>query len=149
MVDDLTQLPGIGAASAKVFAKAGLLSFAAIAALAPDTLAERLQTAGGLKGKPDLAAIATAARNAATIDRGPEEPSSNGALAPTEGASKPARADDGARADGLTAITVTGPRRGRWRGGRFFTPEPLTFAATADELVVIAADPRLSWQPAG
>lgn len=52
-----------------------------------------------------------------------------------------------ATADGATAIIVTGPKKGRWRAGRYFTAESTLIELaelTDDELATIAADPALT-----
>lgn len=57
----------------------------------------------------------------------------------------PAEAPPGAAApDGMVTVVVTGPREGRYRGGRYFTDTASApFAVTADELAQLRADPRL------
>lgn len=41
-------------------------------------------------------------------------------------------------------VTVTGPAKGRWRGGRHWTAEPKTLALTQDEIDVLLTDPTIS-----
>ena len=41
-------------------------------------------------------------------------------------------------------VTVTGPAKGRWRGGRHWTAEPKTLALTLDEIDVLLTDPAIS-----
>jgi hypothetical protein len=44
-------------------------------------------------------------------------------------------------------VRVTGPKRGRWRAGRHFGPEPVDIAAgdlTEAEIAALAGDPALS-----
>ncbi|MFN4126923.1 hypothetical protein [Pannonibacter indicus] len=45
------------------------------------------------------------------------------------------------------SLTITGPRRGRWRGGRHFGPQPVTIPLadlTGDEIAALRADPALT-----
>lgn len=63
-------------------------------------------------------------------------------------APKPAGADKGVAAApaGLVAI-VTGPKKGRWRAGRFFTSEPVSIPLaelSEDDQAALLGDPRLS-----
>lgn len=44
----------------------------------------------------------------------------------------------------MVTVTVTGPKRGRWRTGRYFDAVPRTFEATADELLRLRDDPLLT-----
>lgn len=49
--------------------------------------------------------------------------------------------------EGMTTVTIVGPKAGRWRAGRKFDATPTTIAIadlTADELAAFEADPRLS-----
>ncbi|WP_323036248.1 hypothetical protein [Pararhodobacter sp.] len=116
-MDDLTLIKGIGATSAKLLAGDGLASFAALAALDP---ADPPQV-DGLRS-PDWAAwIADAALRVAPT---------------TEAENAPG---------GL--IVVTGPKRGRWRAGYHFGPEPVTLKLdelTEDECAAIGKDPMLT-----
>lgn len=44
-------------------------------------------------------------------------------------------------------ITVTGPKRGRWRAGRHFTAEPVQIPVadlTEEDIAALVGDPRLS-----
>lgn len=44
-------------------------------------------------------------------------------------------------------ITVTGPKRGRWRAGRHFTPQPVPIPLadlSDDEIAALAGDPYLT-----
>lgn len=41
-------------------------------------------------------------------------------------------------------VTVTGPAKGRWRGGRHWTAEPKTLELTQDEIDVLRTDPGIS-----
>ena len=44
-----------------------------------------------------------------------------------------------------TTITVTGPKKGRWRAGHHFGPEKITVEVSLSELELIAADASLDW----
>ncbi|OWV43188.1 hypothetical protein [Mameliella alba] len=44
-------------------------------------------------------------------------------------------------------LTVIGPRKGRWRAGRHFTPEPVQIPLanlSDDEIAMLAGDPKLT-----
>lgn len=48
--------------------------------------------------------------------------------------------------DDPVTITVTGPKKGRWRAGRHFTPAPLTIPLadlSDDEIAMLTDDPKL------
>lgn len=85
------------------------------------------------------------AAQAAQAGAGEEAPAEIGEAGPAGAADADPAAEP---ASGLArAISVTGPRRGRWRAGRHFTAEPVVLAL-ADlpeaELAAIEADPRLT-----
>ncbi|WP_300439398.1 hypothetical protein [uncultured Mameliella sp.] len=71
-------------------------------------------------------------------------PAAEVAAAPQE-AAKPAVPDPEQPPEGV--LTVTGPKKGRWRAGRHFTPEPVKIPLadlTEDEIAMLAADPKLT-----
>lgn len=45
--------------------------------------------------------------------------------------------------DGKIRVTITGPKSGRYRLGRQFTPEPITLDLTKEEFDAVDADPKL------
>ena len=52
--------------------------------------------------------------------------------------------------DGALGVSIVGPKRGRWRAGRHFTPEPTVIALdelSLDEQAAIAMDPELKVTP--
>lgn len=222
-MDKLENLPGVGPATAKKLAAAGLTTFAAIASLAPEVLAAKIVDAGITVALDAPGLISAAA--AAEKDRLEALAKENGAAAsasipelmqtlsdveagaparvpegaggaeaqlgnsPQAGAdaaaSEPATAGDastssspatntaraeadqggtgdaagpaagkGREGDGDHAVaetirvTVTGPKRGRWRAGRHFTADPRTVELSLAEFDQVVADPTLSWEQA-
>ena len=122
-MDDLTRLKGIGKAGAKALEAAGLTTFAAVAAAA-----DRPE---GLSASVDWAEVVAdaAALSAASGQAG----------------------DPDTDTDTGTSLIITGPKRGRWRGGRHFGPQPVTIPLTdltGDEIAALRADPALTVEEA-
>tara|TARA_A100001391_G_scaffold50885_1_gene30954 strand:- start:32559 stop:33308 length:750 start_codon:yes stop_codon:yes gene_type:complete len=69
-------------------------------------------------------------------------PFDSGGSVPAASAADPADDDE----KGL--IEVTGPKKGRWRAGMYFTREPRVVEVTFEQLQMIQADPVLTWIPA-
>ncbi|MCW1934117.1 helix-hairpin-helix domain-containing protein [Pararhodobacter zhoushanensis] len=135
-MDDLTRIKGIGTGSAKALAGAGIASFAALAGVDPAAPPE----VAGLRS-PDWAAwIAQAATLAATgADQGGTDPHTAPATMPPASTPEPTPATG--------TLLVTGPKRGRWRAGWHFGPEPVRLALadpTDEERAAIEADPTLT-----
>jgi len=153
-LDDLTKIKGIGTATAGHLVKAGISTFALLAASSVEAL-------GKVEGLPAMKApewpawIEEAGKLAAggetgTINTTPSE-------SPKGGGGDPAPAA-GAR------YQVSGPKAGRWRAGLHFTPEARTIEVIGegetpapDAAIVqvdetsfarIKADPALSVRPA-
>ncbi|BBU57391.1 hypothetical protein KU6B_36560 [Mameliella alba] len=71
-------------------------------------------------------------------------PVAEAAAAPQEVA-KPAAPDPEQPPEGV--LTVIGPRKGRWRAGRHFSPEPVKIPLadlSDDEIAMLAGDPKLT-----
>ncbi|MBY6118539.1 hypothetical protein KUV64_05305 [Mameliella alba] len=71
-------------------------------------------------------------------------PVAEAAAAPQEVA-KPATLDPEQSPEGV--LTVIGPRKGRWRAGRHFSPEPVKIPLAElgdDEIAMLAGDPKLT-----
>lgn len=71
-------------------------------------------------------------------------PVAEAAAAPQEVA-KPAAPDPEQPPEGV--LTVIGPRKGRWRAGRHFSPEPVKIPLAElsdDEIAMLAGDPKLT-----
>lgn len=116
-MDDLTRLKGIGKAGAKALADAGLTTFAAVAAAA-----DRPE---GLAASVDWAEVVADAA----------------ALAAASGQAGDPDTDTG------PSLIITGPKRGRWRAGRHFGPQPVTIPLTDltdADIAALRADPALT-----
>ncbi|WP_305970445.1 MULTISPECIES: hypothetical protein [unclassified Mameliella] len=71
-------------------------------------------------------------------------PAAEAAAAPQE-AAKPAAPDPEQPPEGV--LTVIGPKKGRWRAGRHFTPEPVEIPLanlSEEEIAMLVADPKLT-----
>ncbi|MBW4984743.1 hypothetical protein KZZ07_19560 [Mameliella sp. CS4] len=82
-------------------------------------------------------------QSAAEEDQG-SAPVAKAAAAPQEVA-KPAVPDPEQPPEGV--LTVIGPKRGRWRAGRHFSPEPVKIPLAElsdDEIAMLANDPKLT-----
>lgn len=142
-MDDLTRINGVGPSTARALEAAGIGSFAALAAADAGALAAH-PAFRGLRASPrDLAAWIAAAAGM-TDEAGEQNPGQAGG-----------EERDGAQAGGPVppadpsggTLIVRGPKRGRWRIGRFFGPEGVEIAPGAlseDEMARLVADPRLS-----
>lgn len=160
-MDDLTRIKGVGAATAKKLIDAGIVSFAALAALQPED--ERLsaitqtpaQAAGWIGSATELAAApplegqppATGqdGNSTDTTTQGGTGGGSGDPLAPP--ATPKAKSAQAKPNDGYTVITVIGPSKGLRRAGHLFGATPSTIRVTPDELKLIEADPGLSVTP--
>ena len=127
-MDDLTKLKGIGKAGEAALQAAGFSTFAAIAE------ADEAKRPDGLSASVDWADVIVQAREFSTDTQGQsgtarEAPSTDSWTATQEAApvvgtqsAAPLHSDDEEIV--ATHLLVTGPKRGRWRAGRHFTPEP-------------------------
>lgn len=107
-----------------------------------DTLAERIAEAKKAKGGPQNT---EAQKTSATADEG-QTGTAEDPQAPAAGDPSSAASNTDPKASGLTVI-VKGPRQGRWRIGRHFTPEPVSIPAeelSEDEQRALIADPELT-----
>lgn len=158
-MDDLTRIKGVGPSTARALAAAGVDSFAALAAAEP----------GALMADPAFRGLRTSPADVPEWIRGAralhEEAVGNAANAQAEtrdieAGSAPAaeRGPDAAAGEGGGALPtpepgasglvvfVRGPRRGRWRIGRFFGPEGREIALDAlseAEKHSLISDPKL------
>lgn len=168
-MDDLTDLKGIGKVGAAALQAAGLETFAAIAAADPDARPE------GLSASLNWADVIAEARDLSQDTQGQsgtarEAPSTDGGTAAGETSSDVGTqsaapiSQAGAVADQADAqikaqadaqdgeavadfILVTGPRRGRWRGGMYFTATPVLLVLadlTDDQKELIDGDKTLN-----
>lgn len=133
-MDDLTRIKGVGDATAKALSAAGVDGFSALAAADAEALMAH-EAFRGMRASPgDIAAWKA---EAAAIAASPKPSGADGGAAPTGGETVPS---------GLV-VFVRGPRRGRWRIGRFFGPEGREIALDAlngDEKAALIGDPLLS-----
>ena len=87
-----------------------------------------------------------AAIKAAQAEREGSDPDAEASGDPAGGAEGAAKSPPKS-AKPVGGIIVTGPKRGRWRAGRHFTPEPSVIALadlTKEQLAMIEADPALT-----
>jgi hypothetical protein len=87
--------------------------------------------------------------NAASVPNTNTPPVGAGETAPDEGSVKPVTDPDTPPAvvDLGPCVSITGPKRGRWRAGRYFTAEATVIPLadlTDDEMVAIRLDPALT-----
>lgn len=159
-MDDLTRLKGIGKVAAKILTDAGLTTFAAVAA----SYGSRPE---GLAASVDWAAVVAEAAGLSTKDTegGSDANGAPNGTAATSATSESEEQDgqSGARSDEPekggqvsgagsepapgAALTITGPKRGRWRAGRHFGPQPVTIPLadlTEAEIAALRADPALT-----
>lgn len=156
--DDLTRIKGIGAATAKLLAEAGLTSFAQIAALDP-------KAPPAIEGLPPMAdwdcwieeaaKLAPAKTEPADQDKPAEPAATAQAGDPKPAKGKKAKAvpsgKDGGKpapkAAGEACLVVTGPKQGRRRAGRTFGRDPVRIPLSElgkAERKAIETDPRLT-----
>lgn len=164
-LDDLTEIKGIGTATAARLVNAGITSFALLAASSVDALG-KVEGLAATKAAEWPAWIAEAAKRAAATEQG-SATNSAGETGPTH--TTPSESPKGGGGDPAPAAgarySVNGPEGGRWRAGIQFGPEPRIIEvvsgpdapAPSDPAFVqvdedaaerIKADPRLSVRPA-
>ncbi|MFC0157696.1 hypothetical protein CDZ97_00750 [Mameliella alba] len=90
-----------------------------------------------------------AGEGAAPTEPADEEDQGSAPVAETAAApqkvAKPAAPDPEQPPEGV--LTVIGPRKGRWRAGRHFSPEPVKIPLAElsdDEIAMLAGDPKLT-----
>ena len=156
--DDLTRIRGIGAATAKALADAGVASFAQLAAIDP-------KAPPAIEGLPPMADWDCWLEEAAKLlpaATTPAEPEKQAEPAPAPAASEPKPAQGkaakkastgkqagkpAAKAPGEACLVVTGPKQGRRRAGRTFGRDPVRIPLSElgkGERKAIEADPRLT-----
>lgn len=176
-MDDLTTIKGVGDVMAKRLADAGITTFEQLRAVDPANppfaltgkmdwpylvaeAAEFVADNTPKEGEGPGAAVAAdqdAAAKPGQNFEDTQERSGTAREAPSTDVGTPATPDVGGHPaapspkdeepTGPSSITITGPRRGRWRAGRHFGPEPVTIAL-ADlsdaELEALRGDPALT-----
>lgn len=177
-MDDLTTIKGVGPATARQLADAGISSFDALKAVDPES--PPFELGGGLtwdylkgeadqfvadrpatdqqntEGHPDAAAGGGEGQGAAATagDPGNSEDQADpagGDEEPSADSSKSNGGGSGLPPTGGT-ITVKGPRRGRWRAGRHFTHEVVAIPLAElsdDQIAALQGDPTLTVQIVG
>ncbi|PWE29969.1 hypothetical protein DDZ14_16130 [Maritimibacter sp. 55A14] len=142
-MDDLTRINGIGKKTAGILAAAGIGSFADLAAVDPKNPPKvELTAPAWADWISEAVVLVEAAADAAKLPQGPAAGDGQGAQDP--------RPDPGGAKGGGTiadALIVRGPRRGRWRAGRKFGPEPVTIPVadlSLEEIGALQSDPHLS-----
>lgn len=141
--------------------------------LGDDKLRERVEEAEAAKAAETPVATAQPSEPSSSAPQAPEQTAQEGgpdgaaaesegavAAAPSQPAAPDVRLNAGTQAapDGATppdpetppfglVVRVTGPRKGRWRAGRFFTRETVEIPLeelTEDEKAALIADPKLT-----
>ncbi len=141
-MDDLTRIKGVGPSTARALAAAGIDSFAALAAADAGDLMGHEAFRGLRAGRGDVAVWIAGAADFVF------EPPKRGARGGGAEAQTPKAGGPTPPADpsGLV-VFVRGPRRGRWRIGRFFGPEGRELSLDAlseDEKAQLLADSALT-----
>ena len=157
-MDDLTTIKGVGPATARQLNDAGITSFDALKAVDPENPPFALS--GGLTWEYLRSEVAQFVADTPNDDQqNTEERSGTAREAPSTDSGTPAvpdvevqpaapsQKDEGTKRPSSAAITVKGPRRGRWRAGRHFTHELVAIPRAElsdDQLAALQGDPELT-----
>ena len=134
-MDNLTELKGVGKSTAKLLTAAGFDRFDKLAAAKPDERPE------GLPERVDFEDLISQAWEIVTTTS-----AASGNSDPESDDDKGGDSDLGPDSD-FEVLQVIGPKKGRWRAGRHFTPEA-SFLKVSElgeqDIAAIVADPVLT-----